>query len=173
MLLNKPARSWRHWSLQFLLAHPHGLPIQPALTMRSTQTLCTRTRSGISFRTMNFMTMDCARRLSLSATRPQSGALIAHETPGVTHYYLEQFRRTDLNSKAISAPDFDVTKTSGSAYFIVQRGRTYFENRDKLAFIRANFKKVDEVSINGMSAAEVLVNQGKKCPTVQSTTPLS
>ena len=45
--------------------------------------------------------------------------------------------RTDLNSKAISAPDFDVTKISGPAYFIVQRGRTYFENRDKLAFIRA------------------------------------
>ena len=90
-----------------------------------------------------------------------SGALIADETPGVTHYYLEQFQRTDLNSKAISVPDFDVTKTSRPAYFIVQRGRTYFENRAKLAFIRANFKKVDEVSINGMSAAEVFVNQPK------------
>jgi len=87
------------------------------------------------------------------------GTLIAHETPGVTSYYLEQFRRTDLNSKAISAPDFDVTKISGPAYFIVQRGRTYFENRDKLPFIRANFKKVHEVSINGMTAAEVFVNQ--------------
>ena len=83
------------------------------------------------------------------------GAIIAHETPAATRYYLEQFRRIDLNSKAISAPDFDVTKISGPAYFIVQRGRTYFENRDKLAFIRANFKRVHEVSINGMVAAEV------------------
>ena len=83
------------------------------------------------------------------------GAIIAHETPAATRYYLEQFRRTDLNSKAISAPEFDVAKTSGPAYFIVQRGRTYFENRDKLAFIRANFRKVHEVSINGMTAAEV------------------
>ena len=86
-------------------------------------------------------------------------AIIAHETPAATRYYLEQFRRTDLSSKAMSAPDFDVTNTSGPAYFIVQRGRTYFENRDKLAFIRSNFKKVHEVSVNGMPAAEVFVNQ--------------
>jgi asparagine N-glycosylation enzyme membrane subunit Stt3 len=89
------------------------------------------------------------------------GATIAHETPGVTRYYLETFLRTDLNSKAISAPDFDVTKISGPVYFIIQRGRTYFENRDKIAFIRDNFKKIHEVSINGMTAAEVFVNQGK------------
>jgi hypothetical protein len=90
-----------------------------------------------------------------------SGAVIAHETPGVTRYYLETFRRTDLNSKAISAPDFTVTNISGPAYLIVQRGRTYFENRDKLAFIRTTFKKVHEISINGITAAEVFVNQPK------------
>jgi hypothetical protein len=87
------------------------------------------------------------------------GAIIAHETPAATRYYLERFQRTDLISQAISAPDFDVTKTSAPAYIIVQQGRTYFENRDKLAFIRTNFKKVHEVSINGMTAAEVFVNQ--------------
>ena len=87
------------------------------------------------------------------------GAIIAHETPGVTRYYLEMFQRPDLNSKAMSAPDFDVTKLSGPAYFIVQRGRTYFENREKLEFIRTNFKQVHEVAINGMTAAEVFVNQ--------------
>lgn len=85
-------------------------------------------------------------------------AIIAHETPAATNYYLDHFGRTDLNSKAISAPDFEVTKISGPAYFVVQRGRTYFENRDKLAFIRANFKRVHEVSINGMVAAEVFSN---------------
>ena len=89
------------------------------------------------------------------------GAVIAHETPGVARYYLETFRRTDLNSKAISAPDFNVTDISGPAYFIVQQGRTYFENRDKIAFIRNTFKKVHEVSINGIPAAEVFVNQPK------------
>jgi hypothetical protein len=89
------------------------------------------------------------------------GVVIAHETPGVTRYYLETFRRTDLNSKALSASDFTVTNISGPAYLIVQRGRTYFENRDKLAFIRTTFKKVHEISINGKTAAEVFVNQPK------------
>jgi hypothetical protein len=88
-------------------------------------------------------------------------AIIAHETPAVTHYYLEKFGRADLDSRAMSTPGFDVTKISGPAYFIVQRGRTYFENQDKLRFIRENFKKVNEVSIRGMTAAEVFVNQPK------------
>jgi hypothetical protein len=87
------------------------------------------------------------------------GAIIAHETPATTKYYLEKFGRVDLGSKAISAPDFDVTKISGPAYFIVQRGRTYFENQGKLAFIRGNYKKVYEVSVNGLTAAEVFVNE--------------
>ena len=61
----------------------------------------------------------------------------------------------------MSAPEFDVTNVSGPAYFIVQRGRTYFENREKLDFIRANFKMVHAISVNGMTAAEVFVNQPK------------
>ncbi|HEV7743360.1 MAG TPA: glycosyltransferase family 39 protein [Pyrinomonadaceae bacterium] len=91
-------------------------------------------------------------------TAPQR-AIIAHETPAVTHYYLERFERLDLDSRAISTPDFAVAKLSGPVYFIVQHGRTYFENRDKLMFVRANFRKVHEVSIRGMTAAEVFVNE--------------
>ncbi len=90
------------------------------------------------------------------------GAIIAHETPAATRYYLEQFRRPDLNSKAISAPDFEVTNISGPAYFIVQRGRTYFENQEKLRLIRGNFKKIHEVSVDGMTAAEVFVKSNEK-----------
>jgi hypothetical protein len=97
------------------------------------------------------------------------GAIIAHETPATTNYYLEKFRRVDLNSKAISAPDFDVTKISGPTYFIVQRGRTYFENQDKLAFIRANFKKIHEVSVKGMTAAEVFVNEPQQSSEIGSS----
>lgn len=89
---------------------------------------------------------------------PQS-AVVAHETPAVTRYYLRRFGREDLNSKAISAPDFDVAKISGPAYIIIQRGRTYFENRDKISFVRANFTKVHEEQIDGHTAAEVFVNE--------------
>jgi hypothetical protein len=89
------------------------------------------------------------------------GATLAHETPAATSYYLQHFQRSDLNSRAMSAPEFDVKNISGPAYFIVQRGRTYFENREKLDFIRANFKKIREISVNGMTAAEVFVSEPK------------
>lgn len=89
---------------------------------------------------------------------PQN-AIIAHETPAVTRYYLERFSRPDLRSTAISAPDFDPAKISGPSYIIAQRGRTYFENRDKLIFVRSTFVKVHEIKIDGITAAEIFVNE--------------
>ena len=94
-------------------------------------------------------------------TGPQ-GAIVAHETPAATRYYLERFGRPDLVSRALSSPDFNVVNVPGPAYFIVQRGRTYFENQDKLAFVRSNYQKINEISVNGMTAAEVFVNQPNK-----------
>ncbi len=86
-------------------------------------------------------------------------AIMAHETPAVARYYLEEYGRTDLKSHAMSAPDFDPAKIKGPAYFILQRGRTYFENRDKLAFIRANLKKVHETQVRGLTACEVFASE--------------
>ena len=88
-----------------------------------------------------------------------AGATMAHETPAVAGYYLEQFGRTDLKSEAISSPEFDVPSANGVVYVIVQRGRTYFENREELDYVRANFRRVHEVTIQGASAVEVFVNQ--------------
>jgi dolichyl-phosphate-mannose-protein mannosyltransferase len=90
------------------------------------------------------------------------GALIAHETPATTRYYLERFGRTDLNSKALSAPEFDVASVSGPAYIIIQRGRTYFENQHKIATVRATFKQVHEVKVNGLTAAEIFMNSSMR-----------
>jgi len=89
------------------------------------------------------------------------GATIANETPAVVRYYLNRFNRTDLRSRTISAADFDPAALSGSAFVIVQRGRIYFENRDKLDYIRGNFLKIHEVTIgpDQLIAAEVFVNQ--------------
>ncbi len=89
---------------------------------------------------------------------PQN-AIIAHETPAVVRYYLEKYGRTDLQSHAMSAPDFDPAKIKGPAYFILQRGRTYFENREKLAFIRANFNEVHETQVRGLTACEIFAGQ--------------
>ena len=86
------------------------------------------------------------------------GATMAHETPGVARYYLAQFGRTDLQSQAISSPQFDVRSATGPIYVIVQRGRTYFENREELDYVRTSFRRVHEVKIDGASAVEVFVN---------------
>ena len=63
-------------------------------------------------------------------------AMMAHETPAVAAYYLATFGRPDLVSRVISSSDFDLAKVSTPTYVIVQRGRTYFENREELAFTR-------------------------------------
>ena len=82
------------------------------------------------------------------------GATVAHETHGVTRYYLEKYARTDLKSRVISEQEFTLDGEA-PAYFILQRGRTYFENEEKLREIRARYKKVFEVNINGADAVEV------------------
>ncbi len=65
----------------------------------------------------------------------------------------------DLKSHAISANDFDPTTTSDVVYVMVQRGRTYFENRDEISAVQSSFKKVHEVKIEGLTAVEVFVNR--------------
>lgn len=87
-----------------------------------------------------------------------AGATIAHETPAVARHYLGAFGRTDLNSQTISSKEFDVRTATGPVYVIVQRGRTYFENRDELDHVRAHFQRVHEVKIEGASAVEVFIS---------------
>ena len=94
----------------------------------------------------------------VSEQAPQ-GATIAHETPGVVRHYLSVFGRADLNSQVISSSQFDVTSASGPVYVIAQRGRTYFENRDELEVVRMKFRRLHTVTVEGVPAAEVFVNQ--------------
>ncbi len=93
------------------------------------------------------------------ARHAPEGAVIAHETPGVVHYYLEKFGRTDLQSRIISDAQFDVRHAPENTFVILQRGRTYFENRDEFAALRARarFRKDYEVFVRDVSAAEVYV----------------
>lgn len=85
------------------------------------------------------------------------GALIAHETPGVVRYYLDKFGRTDLQSRVISDSKFDPLETEGVVYVILQRGRTYFENRNEMDEVRAAGRKDHEVVVGGVKAVEVYV----------------
>ncbi|HKR01582.1 MAG TPA: glycosyltransferase family 39 protein [Pyrinomonadaceae bacterium] len=83
------------------------------------------------------------------------GATIVHETPGVINYYLEKFGRTDLQSRVLSDPQFNLADAPAPAYVILQRGRTYFENREKMKEIRERFRKVYEGVVQDVSAVEV------------------
>jgi Dolichyl-phosphate-mannose-protein mannosyltransferase len=83
------------------------------------------------------------------------GAVIATETPGVTRYYLERFERTDLRPRTISDPQFDAAAEPAPAYVILQRGRTYFENREEVQAVRSTFKLEQQILVEGVAAAEV------------------
>lgn len=95
------------------------------------------------------------------AERAPEGATVGHETPGVFRYYAERFGRADLVSRVISDPQFDALSAPPSTYLILQRGRTYFENREEMEAVRraaregAGFTKEREILIRGVSAAEV------------------
>jgi Dolichyl-phosphate-mannose-protein mannosyltransferase len=93
--------------------------------------------------------------------RAPRGATVAHETPGVMRYYAEKMGRTDLQSRVLSDRTFNVAGAPAATYYIVQRGRTYFENREKLEEVRARYPKVFEVNINGASAVEVYAAPSK------------
>jgi len=116
-------------------------------------------KAGFFFPHDEFYDDGLREAIRLVCDEAPNGATIAHETPATTGYYLAQFGRDDLKSQAISSPEFDVRSATGPIYVIVQRGRTYFENREELAYVRTNFRRIHEVTINGASAVEIFVNQ--------------
>lgn len=83
------------------------------------------------------------------------GAAIVHETPGVVGYYLEKFGRTDMQSRVLSDANFKLADAPAQTFIILQRGRTYFENRGKMKEVRASFYKVYEGFVEDVTAVEV------------------
>lgn len=90
-----------------------------------------------------------------------SGTLIVNETPGVVRYYLEKYGRTDLQSRVLSDAAFTITGDEPEAYVIYQKGRTYFENQEELKTVRARYRLVYTVCVQGLTAAEVYSRNGK------------
>src|SRR5215813_2001989 len=95
-----------------------------------------------------------------------ANATIVTETPGVVRYYIEKFGRKDLQSQVLSDPNFSVPN-QGAVYFVLQRGRTYFENRDKMQQVRAQFPVVYASCARDFTAAEVYSAQPEAAPTNQ------
>ena len=139
-----------------------GIPAWTAFANRPHYALYTNAlaadKAGYYFPHDEFYDAGLREAIKYVCEQAPTGATIAHETPAVARHYLGLFGRTDLNSQAISSKDFDVRTAAGPVYVIVQRGRTYFENREELDHVRAHFRKVNEVQIEGVTAAEVFVN---------------
>jgi hypothetical protein len=140
-----------------------GLPAWTAFANRPHYALYTNAlapgKAGYFFPHDEFYDDGLREAIKYVCEQAPAGATIAHETPAVTRHYLAVFGRTDLNSQAISSKDFDVRTSAGPVYVLVQRGRTYFENREELDHVRAHFRRVHEVKINGFSAVEVYVDR--------------
>ena len=83
-----------------------------------------------------------------------ANATIVSEAPGVVRYYLEQFNRNDLQSRVLSDANFTVPEP-GPVFFILQRGRTYFENQEKMKQVRERFPLVYASCVRGHTAAAV------------------
>lgn len=116
-------------------------------------------RAGYYFPHDEFYDDGLREAIRYVAENAPPNSIIAHETPRVVRYYLGRFNRTDLRSQPMSVPEFDPVTASGPTYVIAQNGRIYFENREKLEYVREKFRKIHEVSIEGLTAAEVFVNE--------------
>ncbi len=153
---------WKRVVATLLVALFVGLPAWTAFANSPHYALYTNVfaagKEGYFFPHDEFYDDGLREAIQYVCEQAPAGATIAHETPAVARYYLTRFGRTDLNSQAISSKEFDVRTAAGPVYVLVQRGRTYFENREELDHVRARFRRVHEVKINGLSAVEVYVN---------------
>lgn len=136
-----------------------ALPAWAALVSRPHYALYTNAlaagRAGYFFPHDEFYDDGLREAVKFVADTAPRGATVVHETPGVVRHYLEKFGRTDLDSRILSATGFRLEEAPRPAYFITQRGRTYFENRAKMEEVRARFPKVYEGKVGGLVAVEV------------------
>jgi hypothetical protein len=112
-------------------------------------------RSGYYFPHDEFYDDGLREAIEFVCRDAPQGAVIAGETPAVFRYYLEKFGRTDLRSRVLSDPKLNLATIEKPAYIVIQKGRTYFENRDKMKEVRERYTKVFDIKVRGESAAEV------------------
>ncbi len=111
-------------------------------------------RVGYLFPHDEFYDLGARESIRYIAEHARPGAVVASEVPGVFQYYLERFGRTDIQSEVLSHPKFDL-KTIRPDYVLLQRGRLYFENRDKFLLIENNYPLAQSSTYKGVAASEV------------------
>ena len=155
--------SWRTVVAAVIVAIFVGLPALTAFANRPHYALYTNAfaadKAGFFFPHDEFYDDGLREAIKYVCEVAPNGATVAHETPAVARHYLALFGRPDLKSRTISSSEFDAQDAAGPVYVIVQRGRTYFENREELAHVRTHFQRVHEVKVEGVSAVEVFVHR--------------
>jgi hypothetical protein len=150
-----PLRIVRAVVLLFFIALPAWIAYAAAPHYATYTNALGAGRAGYFFPHDEFYDDGLREAIKYVADTAPPGASIVHETPGVVRYYLQKFPRPDLNSRVLSDPAFKFDETPRPAYVILQRGRTYFENREKMQEARTRGRKVYEGFVGGLSAVEV------------------
>ncbi|MCA1622071.1 MAG: glycosyltransferase family 39 protein [Acidobacteria bacterium] len=136
-----------------------GAPAYAALASAPHYSLYTNAlsprRAGYYFPHDEFYDAGLREAVEYVAAKAPPGAVIAHETPGVVRHYLARYGRGDLRPRVISDPSFDPAAEAPPVYAVLQRGRTYFENREEVGRVRADFRREHQVVVDGVVAAEV------------------
>jgi len=159
-LKKKRARPWMRTAILTVLTFLFvSWPIYVALANGPHYALYTNElgagRAGYYFPHDEFYDDGLREAISYVCNTAPQGALIVNETPGVVRHYLEKYRRTDLQSRVLSDPGFTITGEEQGAYVILQNGRTYFENQEEMKTVRARYRLVHNVCVQGLTAAEI------------------
>ncbi|HJQ22278.1 MAG TPA: glycosyltransferase family 39 protein [Blastocatellia bacterium] len=113
-----------------------------------------RHRAGYFFPHDEFYDLGARESIRYIADNAPPGARLATEIPGVVEYYLQRYRRTDIQVEIMSQPSFTLNERAPD-YVLLQPGRVYFENRDNYEFIERTFPVVQSSDYSGATAARV------------------
>jgi len=111
-------------------------------------------RVGYFFPHDEFYDLGARESIRYIADNAPPGARLATEIPGVVEYYLQRYRRPDIQVEIMSQPGFTLSERAPD-YVLLQPGRVYFENRENYEFIERTFPIVQSSDYGGATAARV------------------
>ncbi|PYP86232.1 MAG: hypothetical protein DMF61_14080 [Blastocatellia bacterium AA13] len=104
-------------------------------------------RIGWFFPHDEFYDLGARESIKFLAESAPPGSIVASEIPGVMQYYLARFNRQDITSIEITEANSDASRQAD--FTIVQPGRVYFENRNRLAWIKKACPLLQSSSFEG------------------------
>ena len=117
-------------------------------------------RAGYFFPHDEFYDLGARESVRYIADIAPAGARLATEIPGVVEYYLQRYRRPDIQVEIMSQPSFTLNDRAPD-YVLLQPGRVYFENRENYEFIERAFPVVQSSDYDGATAARVYRTSGQ------------